>query len=211
MVGRRGNGLESGTFLAVGRCMLDASTAGAVQHGENQRGREEKGCVTVRVRRIGCESAGQECAPSGSPLPSHAHPVRALPPASSAGEPTLRGQGAGKEGLLPVVTSAMQPHRPLIPPSLRSRTPFPLDPITAAPPSGPPNPLAEEPRLGQVGTLPLPTQGHHCFVQSIPLLGLKTRRAGTNRGKRQNVCEQPVHSNHRKRALPARGLHPRAS
>ena len=57
--------------------------------------------------------------------------------------------------------------------------------------------------MGQVGTLPLPTQGHHCFVQSIPLLGLKTRQAGPNGDERQSVCEQPAHSNHRKRALPA--------
>lgn len=55
------------------------------------------------------------------------------------------------------------------------------------PPSGPLSPLAEEPLVGQVETLPLPTRRHHCFAQSIPLLGLKTRGAGTDRGERQDV------------------------
>ena len=44
------------------------------------------------------------------------HPVRALSPASPVGEPTPRGEGAGKEGLLPGVTSAVgsSPPRPAL-------------------------------------------------------------------------------------------------
>lgn len=94
--------------------------------------------------RIGYESAGEGSAPEAAAAacslrgqarrsPPTPTPVWALSPASPAAQPTLRGEGAGNEGLLPVVTSAMDPHHPVIPPSLRSRTPFPLDPITVAP------------------------------------------------------------------------------
>ena len=58
------------------------------------------------------------CAPSvagpASPLPPH--PVQALSPASPVREPTPCGEGAGKEGLLPGVTSAVgsSPPRPAL-------------------------------------------------------------------------------------------------
>ena len=82
---------------------------------------------------------------------------------------------------------------PLSPPTLSSSTLFPLDRITQPspwPPSWPLNPVAEEPRVGQVEPpTQLPTQGHYCFVQSIPLLVTKMPKPGEQgptglRGKR---------------------------
>ena len=129
----RGNGPVSDTSPAVGRCR------GRSVATPERKGRGASWSEFVESR-IGYESAGEGSAAAACSLRGQARrspptptPVWALSPASPAAEPTLRGEGAGNEGLLPVVTSAMDPHHPVIPPSLRSRTPFPLDPITVAP------------------------------------------------------------------------------
>lgn len=216
-MGRSGNEPVAGISLAVRRWTCGASPEGAGQRARTRE--EERRRVRVRFPGDGSERAGEGSAweavgarapsrPGSPPLscPTRSGPSPLLLPSVS---PLLVGRVLGRKASF-LGSPLPWAHHPLVPPSLRSRTPFPLDPVTHPspwPPSRPLNPLAEEPRWARWGPHLLPTQGHQ-FCSKHPFAGTEYQASRNQRG-REAECLPAAHSlQSQEVARPPRGLHP---